>query len=361
MNKPKKREKREIPVRLAGETIIKSENRPSKVLFDLAAAAELNDSLTPPTTPYHPLPLPTTKKNLNTSPKRDYTKVANSINRDAVPSGLFKGTSKNTYDVLYQRSRGAITPTRILKAVQSDLQSWTNLSHNTLRSHLKHLQSVGLVEVHYKLGDNAGAEYEIFLPEEIDLPSYHPLPPPTTSQNVGGGTYQNLLVGGGGLMPENIEENELLRLSLKTNTSDDEAFAGFIENFQTAAEEITGKKLSKHERENLEKLADLLILELRIAARRTDNISSVPAFLTEVLRRRLRDAPASVKSSNVKVDTIGKTGEPNSYDTKPLDEKGREAALEQLREFAGDELLKDFEKWYTDEDWAWLTEQLKKA
>lgn len=194
MNKPMKKEKREIPVRLAGETIVKSENRPSKVLFDLAVAAEQNESLTP----YHPLPPFTNKKSLDISPKRDYTKVANSINRDAVPSGLFKGTSKNTYDVLYQKTRGAITPTRTLKAIQSDLQSWTNLSHNTLRSHLKHLQSVGLVEVHYKLGDNAGAEYEIFLPEEIDLTPYHPLPPPTTFQNVVGGTYHKLLVGGGG-------------------------------------------------------------------------------------------------------------------------------------------------------------------
>ncbi len=355
MNKLKKKEKREIPVRLAGETIVKSENRPSKVLFDLAVAAEQNE--TPP--PYHPLPPLANKKNLDVSPKRDYTKVANSINRDAVPSGLFKGTSKNTYDVLYQKTRGAIIPTRTLKAIQSDLQSWTNLSHNTLRSHLKHLQSVGLVEVHYKLGDNAGAEYEIFLPEEIDLTPYHPLPPPTTPQNVVGGTYQNLLVGGGRLMPENNEETEFLRHSLKTNTNDDEAFAPFIEKFQAAAKELTGKNLSVRDRENLEKFADLLILELKIAARRTGNISSVPAFLTEVLRRKLRDiASPTVRAPKVKPDTVGKA-DAETYEIKALDEAGREAALDQLREFAGDDFLGDFKKWYTEEDWTWLTKELE--
>jgi hypothetical protein len=48
------------------------------------------------------------------------------------------------------------------------------------------------------------------------LTSYHPLPPPTTSQNLVGGTYQNLVVGGGGIMPENIDENVSAKTSLKT-------------------------------------------------------------------------------------------------------------------------------------------------
>jgi hypothetical protein len=40
----------------------------------------------------------------------------------------------------------------------------------------------------------------------------------------------------------------------------------------------------------------------------------------------------------------------SSYEIKPLDKQGREAAVEQLREIAGDEFLQDFEKWYTSED-----------
>ncbi len=163
-------------------------------------------------------------------------------------------------------------------------------------------------------------------------------------------------------MPANIEENESLRLSLKTNTNDDEAFVGFIEKFQSATEEITGKNLSKGDRDNLSKLADLLILELKIAARRTNNISSVPAFLTEVLRRqffasRQNQTHPSAKVAKTKVDTVGKW-ESEPYEIKALDEKGREAALAQLQEFADDEFLRDFKKWYTVEDWTWLTKNL---
>lgn len=160
-------------------------------------------------------------------------------------------------------------------------------------------------------------------------------------------------------MSENNEENESLRHSLKTNTNDDEAFAPFIEKFQAAAKEITGKKLSTRDRENLEKFADLLVLELKIAARRTGNISSVPAFLTEVLRRKLRDvASPTTRAPKVKPDTIGKA-DAETYEIKALDEPGREAALEQLREFAGDDFLQDFKKWYTEEDWMWLTKELE--
>jgi hypothetical protein len=41
------------------------------------------------------------------------------------------------------------------------------------------------------------------------------------------------------------------------------------------------------EKEKLGELAELLATELKIAAARTSNVSSIPAFLTEHLRRRL--------------------------------------------------------------------------
>lgn len=373
MSKPNKKEKRQIPVRVAGETIVKSENRPSKVLFDKYIAEAKTEADAPPPTTSHPLPPPTTK-NSDVSPKRDYTKVANSINRDAVPSGLFKGTSKNTYDVLYQRTRGAINPKRSIKAVQSNLLIWTNLSHNSLRSHLKHLQSIGLVQIHYKLGDNSGAEYEIFLPEEINLEehnlttTYHHLPPPSANQNVVGGIYQNMVGGGDSLAPKNIEENQSSKTFFKDNTKNDDesarvsdAFLVMEKRLDKAAKKLTGKGVSKNEAEKWGTLADLLILELEAAAKKTDSISSVPAFLTEVLRRQFftnRQQPAGKTSKEVKMDTVGKP-ESGAYEIKPLDEQGRESALEQLREFAGDEFLQDFKKWYTSEDWEWITKQLK--
>lgn len=377
MTKEKKKVKRTIPLRVSGESIVKDNNRPSKLLFDLAIEAEKAEvnkpvliSADPPTTPYHPLLPPTTKKAFEVSPKRDYTKVANSINRDAVPSGLFKGTSKNTYDVLYQRTRGAITPTRSIKIVQSDLLVWANISHNTLRSHLKHLQSIGLVKIIYRLGDNKGAEYEVFLPEEINLEedSYHLLPPPTTSTslNLVGGTTQNLVGGGGTLTTVNIGESESSKTSLKTSTKNDddmrvnETFAMLNSRLDAAVKKLTGKGVSRHEAEKWGMLAELLILEMEKAASRTDSISSVPAFLTEVLRRKLLggNSSAAIKTSKNKPDTVGKPNEAGDYEIKPLDEKGREAALEQLREFAHDDFLPEFKKWYIAEDWEWIMKQL---
>jgi hypothetical protein len=51
--------------------------------------------------------------------------------------------------------------------------------------------------------------------------------------------------------------------------------------------DVTGKETTGAEAERWEQLADLLVTELKIAAGRTGGVSSVPAFLTEHLRRRL--------------------------------------------------------------------------
>ena len=67
---------------------------------------------------------------------------------------------------------------------------------------------------------------------------------------------------------------------------DDEAFAGFVELMSRAAEEVTGRSPSGVERERWAELAEVLSAELKIAGGRT-TVSSVPAFLTEHLRRRL--------------------------------------------------------------------------
>lgn len=67
---------------------------------------------------------------------------------------------------------------------------------------------------------------------------------------------------------------------------DDEAFADFVELMGRTAEEVTGRAPSGAERERWRELAEVLSAELKIAAGRT-SVSSVPAFLTEHLRRRL--------------------------------------------------------------------------
>lgn len=63
--------------------------------------------------------------------------------------------------------------------------------------------------------------------------------------------------------------------------ADDEAFARALREVE---KELTGKESST---EAWDQFFDLIVTELRIAAARTDSISSVPAFLTEHLRRRL--------------------------------------------------------------------------
>jgi hypothetical protein len=80
------------------------------------------------------------------------------------------------------------------------------------------------------------------------------------------------------------------KTSFKTSTEktdDDEAFAAFARVMQDAAREIMGKPLGALDKDRLGELAELLVAELRIAAARTSNVSSLPAFLTEHLRRRL--------------------------------------------------------------------------
>src|SRR5947209_8834905 len=59
------------------------------------------------------------------SPERDFSRVANSITREAVPAGLFKGKSKQLYDQLYALTRGAIVPKRKVRSEEhtSELQS----------------------------------------------------------------------------------------------------------------------------------------------------------------------------------------------------------------------------------------------
>jgi hypothetical protein len=51
------------------------------------------------------------------APERDFGRVANSITRDALPAGAFPGSSKKIYDVLYLRTRAAVTPVRSVRAV----------------------------------------------------------------------------------------------------------------------------------------------------------------------------------------------------------------------------------------------------
>ena len=148
-------------------------------------------------TPLPPPPTslqPTETSSTPIAPARDFTRVANSITRDAMPGGLFKGISKKLYDALYLRTRGAVVPQREIKARQSDLRQWAGVSRNTLRAHIHHLEAVRLIEIKWELGDNDGAIYEVRLPEEVYLPpppTTSLQPPPTSNQKLGGPSPRN--------------------------------------------------------------------------------------------------------------------------------------------------------------------------
>ncbi len=318
------------------------------------------------------IPTSSTAKNVDTSPSRDFTKVSNSITKHAIPEKYFRGLSKHTYDVLYQRTRGAIKPTRSIQLTKDELVRLTGISKDAIKLHIKYLKETGLLDSRPAIGSHAGWEYEIFVPEEIEDTEQVRVRQGKARQGKAGEnlplhTVQNLPLLTHTNLVENKDTYEFPNTSFKTNTGNDDeradALADLSEKLDAVSRKLTGKGLSPRDKEKWGILADLFILELEVAAKRTDRVSSVPAFLTEVLRRQFftsRQQQASAKPSKTKIDTVGKS-DSGYYEIKALDAKGREAALEQLREFAADDFLQDFKKWYMPDDWTWLMKQLEKA
>jgi hypothetical protein len=86
-------------------------------------------------------------------------------------------------------------------------------------------------------------------------------------------------IGGGGESAAGSSSN--------LTDADDEAYAQMNFRLRQAVRDVTGRESTPADAERWSELADLLITELKIAAGRTGSVSSVPAFLTEHLRRRL--------------------------------------------------------------------------
>ncbi|HEX8353390.1 MAG TPA: hypothetical protein VF611_10850 [Pyrinomonadaceae bacterium] len=243
-----------------------------------------------PTTPQDSPPLPSVTKP-SAAPARDFNRRANSLEREAMPQGLFPGSSKKIYDALYLRSRGAHPPRTRARASRRDFLNWTDIRNlKTVDGHLRYLISVGLIIRHWELGSTEGSEYEVRLPEELPpLPTTpHHSPPVTTSHFLGSGYTQNLGSGGYSQPIDYIDTYGVDKTLLKTNIEqdDDEAFAGFAAAMKKVVREVTGREPSAAEAAKWSELADVLATELKIAAGRT-TVSSVPAFLAEHLRRRL--------------------------------------------------------------------------
>jgi hypothetical protein len=237
---------------------------------------------------------PVTGLNPDAAPKRDFTRAANSIVRDAIPAGIFTGKGKHLYDYLYSQTRGAITPVHSARIPTEKVMAGAGMTRNTFRFHLERLCNSGLVRVDQRPGEHGGNVYTVLLPEEAGLQRGdrgH-----RGERGYSTDTGENLpLVQGSEVAPShpgssstNSDTYGYGKTSFKTKdlNTDDEAFAEFAAAVKKTAKEITGKEPSKAEAARWAEVAEVLMTELKIAAGRT-TVSSVPAFLAEHLRRRL--------------------------------------------------------------------------
>jgi hypothetical protein len=231
------------------------------------------------------------------------------VARNVVPAGHFVGKSKQLYDCLYQRTRGAIVPTRQLAISKPELMKASNIgSERTLLKNLGHLRALGLVRVTYTDGGHEGNTYEIFTPEEAGLRT-HPTPPtpPHARQKLPPVPPVESGVRGVGSKPLESTVSGNPKTLYKTIENDDDER---VPRALAAVErELTGRNADT---DKWDELWEVLSTELKMAAGRT-TVSSVPAFLTEHLRRRLwkkdkrqldreGESAAGVQASAVKVD-----------------------------------------------------------
>ena len=266
---------------------------PIEEILGLSNSSHPNPSQPIPTrpSPAQPNSLPT---QASVAPTRDFNKRANSIDRDAMPKGHFPGTSYKLYNALYQRTRGAVVPVRTIQATKRELMEWSNIkSKNTIAINLQILLANGWIRRSLEIGDHGGSVYEIYTPEEVfnsTQPNPSQLYPthPDPSRQLGLDPTQQSGWDGLGKVIENKDTSANPKTSFKTNTEkdDDEAFATHIALLKQATKEVTGKGPSATDVDRWREVAEVLVTELKIAAGRT-NVSSVPAFLAEHLRRRL--------------------------------------------------------------------------
>jgi hypothetical protein len=235
------------------------------------------------------------------APERDYARVANSIVRNAIPSGIFGeqgGKSKELYDYLYSLTRGAVVPKRKVRIPKGKLMKGAGIgSEVTLRKNLIRLREVRLVKEIQFPGTHGGNEYEVLLPEEVGL--QRGITPSTPSTPSTGSNPRQIREGvealedrasrpGLSISTERSsgEDKTISLIPQQTIDDDDAALAGLVAALKVVATEITGKEPSLSEQDRWRELGEVLATECKIAAART-TVSSAPSFLAEHLRRRL--------------------------------------------------------------------------
>ena len=305
------------------------------------------------------------------SPEKDFTKTPNSLTRIILAQGLFKGKSKQIYDYLWSVSRGGINPKRTFRKTHREIMKGAGIgSRTTILDGLRHLENIGLITILSSVGVAVGNEYEIFTPDELGYTS-------CTGYTGTTGISQKVVVpvqplSGITGTTQTIENKDIYshpKTSFKDYKyiDDEPAAPGAIETMlQTEAKRFTGNGLSKSDAKGLRDLAELLRMELEIAAARTNSVSSVPSFLTEHLRRRLFGKTIS-QERKVKTGKSTNTNKPENaveeYQAEPLSKQGREAVLKTMLDFIGKgqkQFVMSQKDSYTKDDWQWLIKQLEK-
>ncbi len=260
-----------------------------------------------------PRPDQTQTKPRPTAPERDYNKRANSLDRVALPAGLFPGASKRLYDALYIRTRGAVVAKRTVQATRRELMQWSDIRDiKTVNVHLRRLKVSGLLAALNSPGEHEGCMYEVFLPEETSPDQTQTNPVPSPSQKTDSDQDQKTVWVGSGNLVENKDTSTDPKTSFKTkDQDDDETFTGLVEKLRKAARELTGKDAPAAEGKQWAEVADIIVAELKTAAART-TVSSVPSFLAEHLRRkfaRSTDAKREGKRATVATEPVPLTPE----------------------------------------------------
>jgi hypothetical protein len=235
--------------------------------------------------------------NKSIAPERDFQRVPNSITREALQEGLFRGKSKQVWDYLWSISRGAVAPTRIIRKSRKEIKSGSGLgSMVTVDAAIEHLKNIGLLKVRPAVGSLVGNEYEIFTPEELEL-----LPTSSTRYTSISSTTSpthklddlDVLDSGISSTTQTVENTVGYRSpNTFINTIDDDDTHTLLNYFSKtlleAAHDVVGGKLTVTEQERVlwNECACVLADELKAAAEHAETISSVPAFLAAHLRRR---------------------------------------------------------------------------
>ena len=336
--------------------------RDLKEISKEAAPSTSSTSRPPSTTRYTSKPsVPSSAHKTEVSPIRDFQKIPNSITRDAVPAGMFRGKSKLVYDLLWSKSRGKVNPARTVKISRREIKKETAIgSLVTVDAALNHLQSIGLIQIIHSIGSLSGNQYEIFAPDE--LPSTPSTPSPTQKMD------ELDIPESSNTRSTQTEENKDSYNNAKTFFKDflnlDDDLREILIMLTDASKRTTGKGLTKKDGEGLRELIEIVIAETDIARTRTKSVSVYLKFAVENLRRRLYAEKSKGKSK--KPFDPGKTeiAEIAPESVEPLNDELKQTVLESLQKMSknnGKESVEFFKNNYTPEDWNWLIEELSNS